>query len=122
MASKMNKKELYKAYNELKEQQLRDSLFHSHEMEELKKENEELQKDISNLENIREENCYRIIRIEKENEELLEDMDDYEQFKELKEVSVKLYKDNKQLNESLKELQNINKTIKELEEELKELK
>jgi len=45
----------------------------------LKKENEELQKDISNLENIREENCDRIIRIEKENEKLHETIKKYEE-------------------------------------------
>jgi len=45
----------------------------------LKKENEEQEKDISNLENIREENCDRIIRIEKENEKLHETIKKYEE-------------------------------------------
>ena len=37
MASKMNKKELYQAFKDIKQEQLRDSLFHSEEVQELKK-------------------------------------------------------------------------------------
>jgi len=42
----MNKKELYKEYKVLKEEQLRDALFHSQEIQELEKVNQELKKDI----------------------------------------------------------------------------
>ena len=37
MASKMNKKELYQAFKDLKQEQLIDSLFHSQEIQELNK-------------------------------------------------------------------------------------
>jgi len=67
MASKMNKKELYQAYKELKQQQLRDSLFHSQEIQELNKSIDIMCK---YCENMKEEND----KLKKENEELKKEL------------------------------------------------
>ncbi len=53
MASKMNKKELYQAFKDLKQEQLRDSLFHSQEIQELKK---NIDTCLKYCENIKEQN------------------------------------------------------------------